>query len=119
MTLSKKYLRKNEFRYDTNPNVRRNDGEFHTAYVSAKHGHKSKINIITHSNNFYGQPTREMYKNPNRSKFDKRKSRFSVPVWENDTYLKDQPKGQWKLHKKDYKAIRTANKKYLKSNKWQ
>jgi len=116
--LSKKYLRKNEFRYNTNPNVRRHDGEYHTAYVSAKHGHKSKINIITHSKTFYGKPTKEMSVNPNRSKFDKRTSRFSVPVWENDVYLKNKPKGLWKLHKKDKKTIRKANKRYFTNGKW-
>ena len=31
--MSKKYLSKNEFRYNTNPNVKRDDGEFHVAFV--------------------------------------------------------------------------------------
>lgn len=116
--MSKKYLRKNEFRYNTNPNVRRPDGKYHTAYVTAKHGHKSKINIITHSKSFYGKPTKEMYQNPDRAKYSDRKSRFSVPRWENDKYLKDFPKGFWKIHNEDKKAIRKYNKKYFKNGQW-
>lgn len=115
--MSKKYLQKNEFKYNTNPNVRRHDDEGHIAYISAKHGHKSKINTITHALTFYGEPTKEMYQNPNRSKFDARKSRLSIPVWENDKYLKEKPKGYWKLDKKDKVTIKKFNKKNAKKHK--
>lgn len=110
----KKYLQKNEFRYNTNPAVQNSLGEGHTAYVSAKHGHKSKINIITHGKTFYGEPTVKMSKNPNKESKDPRPSRFSVPRWENDNYLKESPKGYWKIHKADRIAIKKFNKKYEK-----
>jgi len=110
--LSKKILRKNEFRYNTNPKVQRNDGEYHVAFVSAQKGHKKKINIITHSKKFYGEPTIPLSNNPNKSKFDKRQSRASVPVWEKDSYLKDKAKGVWVMSKKDKYKIKKFNKKH-------
>lgn len=109
---NKKYLRKNEFRYNTNPNVQTPWGEGHTAYVTARRGKQYKINIITHSKTFYGKPTVEMNKNPDLSKPSTRKSRFSVPVWENDTYLKTKPKGYWRMSKQDKIKIKKFNKKY-------
>lgn len=110
--MSKKYLSKNEFRYNTNPNVKRDDGEFHVAFVSAQRGHKKKINIITHSKTFYGKPTLPLLNNPNKSKYDKRQSRASVSVWEKDSYLKDKAKGVWFMSKKDKYKIKKFNKKY-------
>lgn len=107
-----KYLKKNEFRYNKNPAVKNRRGEGHTAYVSARRGNKFKINIITHSKSFYGEPTHLMRKNPNRSKPSKRSSYFSVPRWEQERYLRDKPKGYWKLDKKDKTAIKKFNKKY-------
>lgn len=113
-TVKAKYLKKNEFRYDTSPNVRRPDGKGHNVYVSGKIGHKAKINVITHSKTFFNEPTTEMIQNPNRSKPDKRKSRFSVPVWENDKYLKRKSEGVWVIHKRDRINIKKFNKKYRK-----
>ena len=112
-----KYLRKNEFRYNTNPAVKNPRGQGHMAYVSVRQGHKAKINIITHARTFYGEPTMKLRENPNRSKPSKRPSRFSVPRWEKNSFLKDPPKGFWKMSKKDRKAIRKANKKYAKRKK--
>ena len=51
--MDKKYLRKNEFRYDTNPRVRNKKNKGHVAYVSVIHGNRSKVNIITHSGSFF------------------------------------------------------------------
>lgn len=110
----KKYLRKSEFRYDTSPTVRRADGKGHVAYVSAKYGHKSKINIITHAKTFYEEPTMLMAVNPDRASTYKRPSRFSVPRWENDKYLKPPQGGYWKLSKQDRIAVKKFNKKYAK-----
>lgn len=110
----KKYLSKNEFRYNTNPNVRNPRGEGHMAYVSAKRGHESKINIITHAKTFYGEPTSEMKKNPDRANPSKTKSRFSVPRWEKDHYLVRPEKGYWRIDKRDKTAIKKFNKKYQK-----
>ena len=108
----KKYLRKNEFRYNTNPAVKNPKGEGHMAYITARHGTKYKINIITHSKTFYGEPTKKLDKNPNVSKPSKRTSRFSVPRWESDTYLKNKPKEVWRMSKVDRIAIKKFNKKY-------
>ena len=59
-----KYLRKNEFRYNSNPNVRNKKGEGHIAYVTVRHKRRSKINIITHASTFYGEPTYPLEHNP-------------------------------------------------------
>ena len=112
-----KYLRKNEFRYNTNPEVKNPWGEGHVAYVTVRHKNKSKINIITHSKQFYGKPTEELNQNPNPSKPSKRKSRFSVPVWELNSYLKDKPNGVWRMSNSDRKKIHKFNKKYENRNK--
>ena len=108
----KKYLQKNEFRYDTNPLIRKKNGEGHNAYVSAKQGHRAQINILTHSDTFFGEPTFELDQNPERSKPSKRKSRFSKAVWENDKHLKEPSRGTWVLSKKDRAKIKKVNKKY-------
>lgn len=107
-----KYLRKNEFRYNTNPDVKNPRGEGHIAYVTVRHKKHSKINIITHSGKFYGEPTTTLEENPNRSVPSKRVSRFSVPRWEHNSFLKDKPQGIWKMSKKDRKTIHKFNKKY-------
>lgn len=115
-----KYLRKNEFRYDSNPEVKNPRGEGHIAYVTVRHKKNSKINIITHADNFYGEPTTKLAVNPERSKKTKPKenpSRFSVPRWEKNSFLKEPAKGFWKMSKQDRKAIRKANKKYAKQKK--
>ena len=114
---NKKYLRKNEFRYDSNPAVKNPRGQGHMAYVSVRQGHKAKINIITHAKTFFGEPTMELRENPNRSKPSKRPSRFSVPIWEKDKYLKEKPNETWRLSKLDRSEIRKFNVKYRKKKK--
>ena len=109
-----KYLRKNEFRYNKNPEVRNPRGEGHVAYVTVRHKKRSKINIITHANSFYGEPTQPLRKNPERSRPSKRPSNFSVPVWESNSYLKEQPKGVWRMDNQDRKNIHKFNKRYEK-----
>ena len=112
-----KYLRKNEFRYNKNPGVINPRGEGHTAYVSVRHKKKSKINIVTHAKQFYGEPTYPLANNPNPSKPSKRTSRVSVPRWESNTYLAEFPKGVWRMSKQDRALIRKINKKYDRKNK--
>ena len=111
-----KYLRKNEFRYNKNPEVKNPRGEGHVAYVSVRHKKRSKINIITHAKTFYGEPTQPLRKNPNVSKPANRTSNFSVPRWEQNTYLLEQPKGIWRVDKQDRKNIHKFNKRYAKKN---
>ena len=112
-----KYLRKSEFRYNKNPNVINARGEGHTAYITVRHKNRSKINIITHSTTFFGKPTKRLRYNPNPSKPSKKPSYFSIPVWESNIYLKDKPKGFWKMRKCDKKLIRNENRKYYR-NLW-
>ena len=112
-----KYLRKNEFRYNTNPAVKNPRGQGHMAYVSVRQGHKAKINIITHARTFYGEPTMKLRENPNRSKPSKRPSRFSVPRWEKDKYVTEKPNDTWRLSKVDRSAIRKFNVKYDQKNR--
>ena len=111
-----KYLRKNEFRYNTNPEVKNPRGEGHVAYVSVRHKRNSKINIITHSKTFYGEPTERLSQNPEKSKISERESRFSVPRWEHNSFLKETPKGVGKMSNEDRKKIHKFNKKYAKKN---
>ena len=115
--ISKKYLRKNEFRYNTSPRVKRPDGKGHVSYVSARLGHKYKINVITHSPTFFGKPTKELSSNPEIGSKYKGVSRFSVPVWEKDIYLKNKANGIWRLTKADKIAIKKFNKKYANNYK--
>jgi len=112
-----KYLRKNEFRYNTNPEVKNPRGEGHIGYVTVRHKKHSKINVVTHAQNFYGESTYPLKKNPNVSKPSNRISRVSVPVWEKNSYLKDKPQGDWKMSKEDRKTIRKINKKYANKDK--
>lgn len=109
----KKYLGKSDFHYDTSPNVRRPDSRGHVVYRTAVHKDKSKINVITHSGNFYGEPTNRLSKNPEIGSKDKRQSNYSVPRWEKTKYLVP-PKGTWRLTPSDKKAIKKFNKKYKK-----
>ena len=112
--MDKKYLRKNEFRYDTNPRVRNKKNKGHVAYVSVTHGNRSKVNIITHSGSFFGESTKELSKNPQIDKKDKRKARVSVPRWEENRHIQGKPFGTWHLTKKDRSMIRKINRNYKK-----
>ena len=113
----KKYLTKNEFRYNTNPEVLRPDGEGHIAYITARRGHYFKINTITHSKTFYDEPTELLSKNPEIGSKDKRPSRFSVPRWQKESGLRERPKGFWRMSKEDRINIKKFNKKYDKKHK--
>lgn len=107
-------MRKNEFRYNVSPKVKRADGKGHISYVTAKKGHSYKYNVITHSDTFFNEPTYKMDKNPQLDSKDKRPSRYSAPRWEKDKYLQEKPKGIWKISKKDKTAIKKFNKNYDK-----
>ena len=73
---------------------------------------KSRTNIITHSTSFYGEPTVELKKNPDLSKPSGRKSGFSVPRWENNSYLTEKPKGFRRMSNADRKNIHKFNRKH-------
>ena len=111
--MSKKYLRKNEFRYNTGPKVIRPDKKGHPTYISARYKNKYKFNVITHSETFFDEPTHKLVTEPNRarSKIIKKPSRFSSPRWDNINNFGDKLEN-WKLGKKDRKTIKKFNKKY-------
>ncbi len=111
-------MRKNEFRYDTSPDVKRKDGRGHVVYLTARKGKKYKTNVITHSKTFYGEPTEKLTQNPNLKSNDKRISRFSVPVWKNESSLIPANKGDWKMSRMDRRKIKRCNQKYEKYGKY-
>ena len=96
------------------PDVVRKDGKGHVSYVSAKQGHKAKINVITHSPKFIGETTYPLKQNPDRTSSYKTQSYFSKPVWQSDVYLSTPKNGYWKLSKADKKSIKKVNKKFKK-----
>lgn len=110
----KKYLRKNEFRYYTNPNYKSKNGKPHPAYISARHGRKFKFNVITHTKTFFGKENMDLNKNPNRLSNDKRTSRISVPQWDNDNNFSKTKlsKYEWRFDKSDKIALKKWNKKH-------
>ena len=116
--MSKKYLKKSEFRYDKNPKVWNKHQKGHVVYVSVRHGNESKINLITHSTGFFHEPTIELDKNPqiNPPRKPTRPSRFSVPRWEKNKFLV-RPSGTWHLSNSDKKKIHNFNRKYKKEEK--
>ena len=107
-----KYLQKNEFRYNENPDLKNKSGKGHPVYVTAQYGNHSKINVITHSNSFFKEPTEELLKNPQINKKDKRQSRFSVPRWEENRYIQNKPYGTWHMSNKDRLKIHKFNRHY-------
>lgn len=112
-----KILKKNHFRYNTHPSVLKRDGKGHVSWSSAKKGHKEKVNVITHSDTFFGVQTKELLVNPEKSGHNTKKSRASIPKWINDKYLEN-PKGTWRMSHRDSRRLRRANKIYEKTGKW-
>ena len=108
-----KYLSKSDFWYDVSPNVRRADGKGHVVYRTAVHKKKSKVNVITHADSFFGEDTNLLSRNPEIGSKYKKPSRFSVPRWEKTNNLKS-PTGTWRLSPADKKAIKEFNSKYKK-----
>ena len=113
-----KYYGKNEFRYNTNPKIRNKKKKGHVAYMSATHGKKSLVNIVTHSKKFFKKSTKMFAQNPNVYSKDPRPSRFSKPYWEDNKYLKSKPYGFWRITKKDRAYVKKSNKQYFRKNKW-
>lgn len=112
-----KTLKKNHFRYNTHPSVLKNNGKGHIGWVSAKRGHKEKMNIITHADIFFNMPTKKLTSNPEKSGRNTKQSKASSPRWFDDKYL-SKPKGTWKMSRRDNKTLRKANKKFERTGKW-
>ena len=112
-----KYLRKKEFRYDTNPKLRNKNGKGHVTYMTVQHGNRAKVNVITHSGKpFFGKPTKTLSCNPKVGSKDPRPSRISVPFWEDTKHLQKKPFGTWQLSKKDEKMIHKMNRQCAQQN---
>lgn len=115
--MKKKYLRKNEFRDYTNPKHLSKSGKPHKAYISLRYKDNYRFNVITHSNSFFGKKTEELNDNPNRNKNkpkDNRKTKISIPWWDNKKYFSEEKIKGWRFSKIDKKKIRKFNKKHLK-----
>lgn len=111
--MSKKYLRKNEFRIDNNPSHYGENKKPHPAYITAKYGHKYKANNITHSRmTTDGQPTYTLSENPNKLSKDKRNTRISPPYWQNTKQFSEEPLSNFRFSNKTRREIKKFNKKY-------
>lgn len=112
--MSKKYLRKNEFRIDINPIHLGKSKKPHPAYISAKCGHKYKANSITHSRTINGIVNFDVFENPDkRSKDTKRKTRVSAPYWQNENQFGDKL-NTFRFSRKTRNQIKKFNKKFYK-----
>ncbi len=110
--MSKKYLRKNEFRIDTNPEHRNSNGDFHPAYISARYGHKYRANSITHARTVNGVKNLDINENPNLRSKDKRFTRISPPYWQSDNQFSKNTLPYFRFSNKARKKIRNYNKKF-------
>ena len=110
--MSKKYLRKSEFRIDLNPAHRGNNGENHPAYITAKKGHKYKANTITHSRIVDGVATLDVGENPNKLSKDKRTSRVSPPFWQGEKSFSKEKLPNFRYSNQSKKKIKKYNKKF-------
>ena len=110
--MSKKFLRKDEFRFYKNKKFLSKSGEPHPAYIFARYGRKYKFNVITHSRSFFGESNMDLQKNPYRLSTDRRTSRISVPRWDYDSNFSEE-----RLHKKDWKFSRNDKIAIIKWNK--
>lgn len=110
--MSKKYLRKSQFRIDLNPAHRGSNGENHPAYITARKGHKYKANTITHARNVDGFETLDVSENPNKLSKDKRKSRVSPPFWQGEKSFSEEKLSNFRFSKQSKKKIRKYNKKF-------
>ncbi len=111
----KKYLRKNEFRFDLNPEHLNKKGEPHPAYISAKYKHMLKANSITHARyTTDGKQTFDISENPNKLSKDKRQTRISPPFWQNEKKFSKDKSSNFRFSNKTRKQIKKYNKKFNK-----
>lgn len=111
--MSKKYLRKNEFRIDNNPAHFGRENQPHPAYVTARYGHRFKANIITHARKTTdGESTYIICENPNKLSKDKRQTRISPPYWQKDSLFNQQILSNFRFSSKTRKKIKKYNKNF-------
>lgn len=111
--MTKKYLRKNEFRIDFNKLHYGKDQRPHPAYITAKYGHKYKANSITHARiTNDGLNTYKIYENPNKLSKDKRTTRISPPFWQSEKQFGNEKLTNFRFSNKTRKQINKYNKKF-------
>lgn len=113
--MSKKYLRKNEFRMDLNPAHYGKKEKPHPAYITAKRGHKYKANSITHARFVNNKPTKDFGENPNKTNKlnkDLRVTRLSQPFWQNATQFSEVKLTNFRFSNRTRKKIRKYNKNF-------
>ena len=111
--MSKKYLRKNEFRIDYNSNHYGKNEEPHPAYISARYGHKYRANSITHARKTSdGYDTYDIGENPNKLSKDKRRTRISPPFWQNERQFGEEKLNNFRFSRKTKYKIKKYNKKF-------
>lgn len=111
--MSKKYLRKNEFRIDNNPEHFGKEGKPHPAYITAKVKHSFRANDITHSRKSKnGVFNIGIDENPNKKSKDKRQTRISPPFWQKEELFGKEKLSSFRFSNKTRKQIKKINKKY-------
>lgn len=110
--MSKKYLRKNEFRLDLNPKHMGEDKKAHPAYITARHKHSFKANLITHSKSVKGVDYYVLNENPNKNTNDRRKTKISPPYWQTDNQFSNYTLSNFRFSNKTKKLIKKHNKKF-------
>ena len=108
----KKYLQKNEFRFDINPAHLNKKGEPHPAYITAKQKHMMKANSITHARTINGAPTIDINENPDKLSKDKRQTRISPPYWQKEEQFSKNTLSNFRFSNETRKQIKKINKKY-------
>lgn len=110
--MSKKYLRKNEFRFNLNSEHFGKEKQPHPAYITARYGHKYRANSITHSRTVNGVKNLDIYENPNLRSKDKRFTRVSSPYWQSDKQFSEDTIPYFRFSKKARRKISKYNKKF-------
>lgn len=113
--MSKKFLTKNEFRLDLNPKHFNSKNEPHPAYISGRKGHKYYANEITHSRSAGELSVFDVPENPNKTnhlKNDNRKTRLSVPFWQNENLFSNNKMTNFRFSNSSRKYIKKKNKKF-------
>lgn len=116
--MSKKYLSKNEFRMDLNPDHFGENKKPHPAYITAKQGNSFKANGITHSRSIKNSvSTCDVFENPNKTNRkveDKRKVRITPPYWQHKNLFSDNTLDDFRFSNRTRKQIKNYNKKFDK-----
>ena len=110
----KKFLTKNEFRYDLNPKHMGEDKKPHPAYISGRRGHNYYANSVTHARFTNSGATHNFGENPNKthSPTDLRESRVSLPFWQKNSLFGKEKLNNYRYSNQTRKAIKKFNRKF-------